>query len=108
MRVGLTRLLRVNSTYGFCQILGVRAFQHVSARSFCESPLYLGIRFESGEDDDPCFWKLCPNRDHGIDAAHVWKPEVHESHIGLVFTKTFDRLRVRSTLAPPSTCPAGN
>src|SRR5215472_9778705 len=92
MRVGLTRLLRVNSTYGFCQILGVRAFQQVSARPLCESPLYLGIRFESGEYDDPRFWEFFPNRDHGVDATHIRKPEVHESDIGLVFAKTFDRL----------------
>src|SRR5262249_23735636 len=51
-----------------------------------------GGRFESGQDDDPCSRKLGPNRDHSVDAAHIRKPEIHESDIGLVFTKTLDRL----------------
>src|SRR5215470_4641185 len=82
----------VNSTDCFCQILGVRAFQHVSSRPLCKSPFYLGVRLEGGEDDDPCSGKLSTNRNHGVDAAHIWKTKVHESDIGLVFTKTFDHL----------------
>jgi len=70
----------------------MRAFEQVSACPRGQNPLAFAVRFESSQDDDPCFGKLSPNRDRGIDAAHIRKPEVHQSDIGLVFTKTFDRL----------------
>jgi hypothetical protein len=82
----------VNLPDGSHQIPGRRTLEDVGAGPFRQGTVGIGTRFKSGQDDDACFWKFCPNCDHGVDAAPIRKPEVHESDIGLVFTKTLDRL----------------
>ena len=39
-----------------------------------------------------CFRELLQDRDHGIDAAHVRKPEIHERDVGLLFSKNLNCL----------------
>ena len=82
----------VNLTDCLCQILGGRTLEHVGLCSFGERPSRLGIRIKSSQDDNAGFRKLFSNGYHGINAAHIREPQVHEGDIGLVFTKAFDCL----------------
>src|SRR5262249_20593862 len=59
-RCGHALGLGVNPTDCRCQILGIYAFQHVSARPLCQRPLTFDVGFEGGQNDEPCARKLSP------------------------------------------------
>src|SRR3984885_9455434 len=69
-----------------------RTLKHESACPCCNGTPQIGVGIKRSQNDDARFWKLRPNRNGGVDAAHVREPEIHEGDIGHVFTKTFDRL----------------
>src|SRR5690348_15369278 len=81
----------VNLTNGFSHLLGGHTLEYVRARTCRQSPLDFDVAIKSSQHDDTCLWKLFSNCDHGVDPAHTWKPEVHQSNVGLVFTKIRDR-----------------
>src|SRR5260370_10443714 len=82
----------VNLADRFRHISGKHSLKHVRACTRCQSTLDLGVSLKSSKHDDACFREVLQDRDHGVDATHIRKPEIHESDVGLLFTKNFDRL----------------
>src|ERR1700756_1112209 len=72
------------------QRTGRHTLQDVSASAGLERPLNLHVTLKSRQNNQTSFTEFRPYGDHCIDAAHVRKPEVHDSDIGLMFTETLN------------------
>ena len=64
------------------QYLGAnQAFQHVSLCASLQSPLREHVARVRCENDDACSGLLCPDRDDGIQPAHIRHLKIHQRHI---------------------------
>jgi hypothetical protein len=84
-------LPRVNLADPFEEILRRHALQQIAARSRFEGPLALDVALKRGQDDDAGLAELRPDGDHGVDAVHVGKPQVHQRHVGLMLAEALAR-----------------
>ena len=75
----------------FYQFLRRHAFEDVSAGSCLEGSLNLNVAGEGGQNDNAGVGEFGADGDHGIDAAHVGQPQVHERDIRVVFAKALKR-----------------
>src|SRR5579862_6399295 len=78
LAVGKNTLPSVDLVDCFQQFPRRRAFKHESAYPCCDCTLLIGVGIKCSQNDDACFWKLRPNRNSGVDAAHIREPEIHE------------------------------
>src|ERR1700756_3838574 len=83
---------RVNLANPIDQLARRHALKQVSSRTFCEGPANLVVAVESSQDDATCVGKFGTDGDHCVYAAHVRKPEIHESDVRLVLSKQLNRL----------------
>ena len=72
----------------FYELFSRHAFEHVALRSRLQRELNLGISFKRRKHDYAGIYELCANGEQCIDASHIRHPDIHECHIGSMFTKT--------------------
>jgi hypothetical protein len=78
---------------GFDHLFGRHTLQHVTPSSCFECPPDFHIAFKGCQNNYACLGKLCPDGDHGIDAAHTGKPEIHKRYVRFVLAKKHNLLR---------------
>src|SRR5262249_32583543 len=74
------------------QFVGRHTLQHITTSSGFEGALNLHIPGKGGEHDDASIREFRPNADHGIDASHVGKLQVHDRYVRLVLGEAPDSL----------------
>ena len=78
---GNVPLAGVHSSNHFHQLFSRHALEHVALSSSLQCSLNLCIAFESCKHDYARIWEFAANRDHGVNAADIWHPEVHECNV---------------------------
>src|SRR5882672_11939821 len=72
------------------QIPWRHVLQDVASRPGGESTLNLDVPLKRRQQNDSSIWKIVPNCDHGVDAADVRKPEIHQGDIRTLQAETLD------------------
>src|SRR5271155_4989207 len=72
------------------ELFSGHAFEHVALRSRLQSAVNLGVSFKRRKHDHTGIRELCANGEQCIDAPHIRHPDIHECHVGLMFTKSLN------------------
>src|ERR1700722_6675518 len=72
------------------ELFSGHAFEHVALRSRLQRALNLGISFKRRKHDHTGVCELCANDEQCIDAPHIRHPDIHECHVGPMFTKALN------------------
>ena len=72
------------------ELLSRHTLEHVALRSRRQRALNLGIALKRSKHDHTGICELCANGEQCIDAPHIWHPDIHECHVGPMFTKSLN------------------
>jgi len=72
------------------ELFSGHAFEHVASRSSLQRALNLGVSFKRRKHDHTGIRELCANGSQSVDAPHIRHPDIHECHVGLIFTKSLN------------------
>src|SRR5271156_6524761 len=74
------------------ELFSGHAFEHVALRSRLQSTVNLGVSFKRSKHDHTGICELCANGEQCIDASHIRHPDIHQSHVGAMLTKSLNGL----------------
>src|ERR1700733_15092595 len=80
---GHLSLAGVDLSNRFQDLLSGKTLQEIALRSRLESALDFCVAFERGQHNHASAGRLRTNRNQSIDPAHIRKPEIHQSDVGL-------------------------